>query len=93
MFEMLTHPAVSGLLVMTIIGALAYKANFVDISGLVAAFVVGFTIWYTGGPASFIIILFFFMSAGIATKYRRMLHKKEKERDHGSMYLEAVSFQ
>ena len=70
MFEMLTHPAVSGLLVMTIIGALAYKANFVDISGLVAAFVVGFTIWYTGGPASFIIILFFFMSAGIATKYK-----------------------
>jgi len=70
MFEMLSHPAVSGLLVMTLIGALAYKAHFVDISGLVAAFVVGFTIWYTGGPASFVIILFFFMSAGVATKYK-----------------------
>jgi uncharacterized protein (TIGR00297 family) len=70
MFEMLTHPAVSGLLVMSLIGALAYKAHFVDISGLVAAFVVGFTIWYTGGPASFVIILFFFMSAGLATKYK-----------------------
>lgn len=70
MFEMLTNPAVSGLLVMSFIGALAYKAHFVDISGLIAAFVVGFTIWYTGGPASFVIILFFFMSAGIATKYK-----------------------
>ncbi len=70
MFEMLTHPAVSGLLVMTLIGALAYKAHFVDISGLFAAFVVGFTIWYTGGPASFVIVLFFFMSAGVATKYK-----------------------
>ena len=70
MFEMLTHPAVSGLLAMTLIGALAYKAHFVDISGLIAAFVVGFTIWYTGGPVSFIIVLFFFMSAGLATKYK-----------------------
>lgn len=70
MFEMLTQPAVSGLLVMSAIAALAYKAHFVDISGLVAAFVVGFTIWYTGGPAAFVIILFFFMSAGVATKYK-----------------------
>jgi len=70
MFEMLTNPVVSGLLVMSLIGAIAYKAHFVDISGLVAAFVVGFTIWYTGGPPSFVIILFFFMSAGIATKYK-----------------------
>ena len=70
MFEMLTQPAVSGLLVMTLIGALAYKAHFVDISGLIAAFVVGFTIWYTGGPAAFVIVLFFFMSSGVATKYK-----------------------
>ncbi|MDH4213850.1 MAG: DUF92 domain-containing protein [Candidatus Odinarchaeota archaeon] len=70
MFEILAHPAVSGLLVMGIVGALAYKAHFVDISGLVSAFIVGFTIWYTGGVSAFVIILFFFMSAGIATKYK-----------------------
>jgi uncharacterized protein (TIGR00297 family) len=70
MFEILTHPAVSGLLVMTLVGALAYKLNFVDISGLISAFVVGFTIWYTGGVISFIIILFFFLSAGLATKVK-----------------------
>ncbi|MHA1950704.1 MAG: hypothetical protein ACW987_12645 [Candidatus Thorarchaeota archaeon] len=58
MLQILTHPAVSGLLVMTIVGALAYKLNFVDISGLISAFVVGFTIWYTGGIVSFVIILF-----------------------------------
>ncbi|TFG33975.1 DUF92 domain-containing protein [Candidatus Thorarchaeota archaeon] len=70
MFEMFTHPVVSGLLVMGIVGILAYKLHFVDISGLISAFVVGFTIWYTGGVPAFVIILFFFMSAGIATKYK-----------------------
>jgi len=83
MFEMLTHPAVSGLLVMSLIGALAYKAHFVDISGLVAAFVVGFTIWYTGGPASFVIILFFFMSAGAATKYKYKAKVKKNVAQEG----------
>lgn len=68
--DILANPAVSGLLVMTIVGALAYKLNFVDISGLISAFVVGFTIWYTGGVVSFVIILFFFLSAGLATKMK-----------------------
>jgi uncharacterized protein (TIGR00297 family) len=70
MFELLAHPAVSGLLVMGVVGALAYKVHFVDISGLISAFIVGFTIWYTGGVSAFVIILFFFMSAGIATRYK-----------------------
>jgi uncharacterized protein (TIGR00297 family) len=78
MLQILAHPAVSGLLVMTIVGALAYKLNFVDISGLISAFVVGFTIWYTGGVISFVIILFFFMSAGLATKMKY----KEKARQN-----------
>ena len=42
MLDILTDPAVSGLLVMTLVGALAYKLHFVDISGLISAFVVGF---------------------------------------------------
>jgi uncharacterized protein (TIGR00297 family) len=68
---------------MSLIGALAYKAHFVDISGLVAAFVVGFTIWYTGGPASFVIILFFFMSAGVATKYKYKAKMKKNVAQEG----------
>jgi len=68
---------------MSLIGALAYKAHFVDISGLVAAFVVGFTIWYTGGPASFVIILFFFMSAGLATKYKYKAKVKKNVAQEG----------
>lgn len=55
---------------MGIVGVLAYKLHFVDISGLISAFVVGFTIWYTGGVPAFVIVLFYFMSAGIATKYK-----------------------
>ncbi|RDE15753.1 MAG: hypothetical protein C4K48_02935 [Candidatus Thorarchaeota archaeon] len=70
MFEILAHPAVSGLLVMGAFGALAYKLHFVDISGLISAFIVGFTIWYTGGVSAFVIVLFYFLSAGIATKYK-----------------------
>lgn len=70
MLNLLTHPVVSGLLVMVVMGVLAYKAQFVDISGLVSAFVVGFTVWYTGGPPAFTIVLFFFMSSGIATKFK-----------------------
>ena len=70
MLDILTNPVVSGLLVMIVVGALAYKLQFVDISGLISAFVVGFTIWYTGGAVSFIIILFFFLSAGLATKMK-----------------------
>ena len=70
LLDILTNPVVSGLLVMIVVGALAYKLQFVDISGLISAFVVGFTIWYTGGAVSFIIILFFFLSAGLATKMK-----------------------
>ncbi|MFQ5832175.1 MAG: DUF92 domain-containing protein [Candidatus Thorarchaeota archaeon] len=70
MLELLTHPVVSGLLVMTVIGVIAYKAGFLDISGMVSAFVVGFTIWYTGGPPAFAIVLFFFLSSGAATKFK-----------------------
>ncbi len=70
MFELLSNPVVSGLLIMTVIGAVSYKAHFVDISGLISAFMVGFIIWYAGGPAAFTIILFFFLSSGVATKFK-----------------------
>lgn len=80
---MLTHPVVSGLLVMGIVGVLAYKLNFVDISGLISAFVVGFTIWYTGGIPAFIIVLFFFMSAGMATKYKYKMKVKKNVAQEG----------
>jgi uncharacterized protein (TIGR00297 family) len=70
MFELLTHPVISGLIVMGIIGVLAYRLGFVDVSGLISAFVVGFTVWYTGGPAAFTLLLFFFIGAGFATKYK-----------------------
>jgi len=77
MLELLTHPVVSGLLVMTVIGVLAYKAGFLDISGLFSAFIVGFTVWYTGGPPAFTILLFFFISSGVATKFK---YKAKAER-------------
>ncbi len=68
--QLLSHPVVSGLILMGLIGALSYRLHFVDISGLISAFVVGFTVWYTGGPAAFVILLFYFIAAGIATKFK-----------------------
>jgi uncharacterized protein (TIGR00297 family) len=70
MITILDHPVVSGLLVMCLIGLLVYKIGFVDISGLISAFIIGFTTWYTGGVAAFVLLLFFFVSAGIATKFK-----------------------
>ena len=70
MLQLLTDPVVSGLIVMSIVGVLAYKLHFVDITGLISAFVVGFTVWYTGGYALFTLLLFFFIGAGLATKYK-----------------------
>ncbi|MHA1960959.1 MAG: DUF92 domain-containing protein [Candidatus Thorarchaeota archaeon] len=70
MLEIFANRALSGLLVMAVMGTLAYKAGFVDISGLISAFIIGFAVWYTGGPASFTILLFFFLAAGMATKFK-----------------------
>jgi uncharacterized protein (TIGR00297 family) len=77
MLQLFTDPVVSGLIVMSIIGVLAYKLGFVDITGLISAFVVGFTVWYTGGYALFTILLFFFIGAGFATKYKYKAKKRK----------------
>ncbi|MHA1905504.1 MAG: DUF92 domain-containing protein [Candidatus Thorarchaeota archaeon] len=83
MLELLTHPVISGLIVMAIVGAVAYKAHFVDVSGLISAFVVGFTVWYTGGVAAFSILLFFFLGAGLATKYKYKAKAKKNLAQEG----------
>ncbi len=70
MLEILANRALSGLIVMAIMGTLAYKAKFVDISGLISAFIIGFLVWYTGGPAAFSLVLFFFLAAGVATRFK-----------------------
>jgi uncharacterized protein (TIGR00297 family) len=70
MFELLTNPVVSGIILMTLLGGVSYKLHFVDISGLISAFMVGFIVWYAGGPAAFTVLLFFFLSSGMATKFK-----------------------
>ena len=77
MFELLSNPVVSGLLIMTLLAGVSYKLHFVDISGLVSAFMVGFIVWYAGGPAAFTILLFFFLSSGLATKFKYKAKAKQ----------------
>jgi uncharacterized protein (TIGR00297 family) len=62
---------------MCVIGILVYKIGFVDISGLISAFIIGFTTWYTGGVAAFIMLFFFFGSAGVATKFKYKAKAKQ----------------
>lgn len=68
---------------MGVVGVLSYKLHFVDISGLISAFIVGFTIWYTGGVPAFVIVLFFFISAGVATKYKYKAKMKKNVAQEG----------
>jgi uncharacterized protein (TIGR00297 family) len=77
MFELLTNPVVSGLILMALLGGVSYKLHFVDISGLISAFMVGFIVWYAGGPAAFTILLFFFLSSGLATKFKYKAKAKQ----------------
>lgn len=77
MFEFLTNPVISGLLIMAVLAGVSYKLHFVDISGLVSAFMVGFIVWYAGGPAAFTILLFFFLSSGMATKFKYKAKAKQ----------------
>ncbi len=83
MWEFLTNSVVSGLIVMGLLGALSYRLHFVDISGLISAFVVGFTVWYTGGVAAFSVLLFFFLSSGLATKYKYKAKLKKNVAQEG----------
>jgi len=83
MWELLTNSVFSGLIVMAILGALSYKLHFVDVSGLISAFVVGVTVWYTGGVAAFTILLFFFLASGVATKFKYKAKAKQNLAQEG----------
>jgi uncharacterized protein (TIGR00297 family) len=83
MWELLSNSVVQGLVVMAILGAISYKLQFVDVSGLISAFVVGVTVWYTGGVASFIILLFFFLASGVATRFKYKAKAKQNLAQEG----------
>lgn len=51
-------------------GAVSIKAGIVDISGLIAGFIVGFGVWVFGNGAWFIMILIFHLVAAAFTKYK-----------------------
>ncbi len=83
MLELLSNTVVQGLIVMAVLGAISYKLQFVDVSGLISAFVVGVTVWYTGGAASFMILLFFFLASGVATRFKYKAKAKQNLAQEG----------
>ena len=62
---------------MSLLGIASYKLKFVEITGLISAYVVGVYIWITGGIAVFTAVLMFFVLSGIATKYKYKQKKKD----------------
>ena len=70
MIELLNHSLTVGIIVISILAIISYKLRFVDFSGLVSAYIIGIIVWYTGGPGAFLLLLFFLVSASIATKYK-----------------------
>lgn len=72
-----------GLVIMLILSIFSYKLHFVEITGLISAFILGVFIWITGGLGIFVSLLTFFISSSIATKYKYRVKKKrgvEQER-------------
>ncbi len=57
-------------IVMVIITLLSIKAGFVDPSGLISSFVVGYTIYIFGDKLFFVPLLIFYIVAGLMTKIR-----------------------
>ena len=64
------------LVILCVIGVLAYKAKVVRGSGLWSGFIIGFTVWIVGGWKYFVISLTFFVLAGAATQYKYEQKKK-----------------
>ena len=65
-------------IILCIIGVLAYKTKIVRGSGLWSGFIIGLTVWMAAGWKYFVISLTFFVLAGAATKY-----KYEQKRKRG----------
>ncbi len=70
MFELLNHTLTMGIIIVSLLAVISYKLRFVDFSGLITAYIIGIVVWYTGGPGAFALLLFFLVSASIATKYK-----------------------
>ncbi len=65
-------------IILLMIGILAYKTKIVRGSGLWSGFIIGFSVWMFAGWEYFVVSLAFFVLAGAATKY-----KYEQKRKRG----------
>lgn len=65
-------------IILVVIGLLAYKTKIVRGSGLWSGFLIGFSVWMFAGWEYFVVSLAFFVLAGAATKY-----KYEQKRKRG----------
>ncbi|MHA1145809.1 MAG: DUF92 domain-containing protein [Candidatus Helarchaeota archaeon] len=59
-----------GAIVVGLFGAVSIKAKIVDVSGLIAGFIVGLGVWVFGNGAWFVMILLFHLVAAAFTKYK-----------------------
>ena len=54
--------------VLAVIAAIAYYRRMLDRSGIAAALIIGFIVFFIGGVSGFVVFLFFFLSSSVVTK-------------------------
>lgn len=54
--------------VLAVIAAIAYYRRMLDRSGIAAALIIGFIVFFIGGISGFVVFLFFFLSSSVVTK-------------------------
>ncbi|MEM2082899.1 MAG: DUF92 domain-containing protein [Nitrososphaerota archaeon] len=64
-------------IVVGLFGAISYKIAIVDLTGLIAGFIIGFTVYASGGEFLFIPLLVFHLVSGIFTKYKYEYKRKK----------------
>ena len=57
--------------ILAVIAAIAYYRRLLDRSGIAAALIIGFIVFFIGGVSGFVVFLFFFLSSSAVTKVCR----------------------
>lgn len=83
-----------GVAVLSCISIYAHLKKQLTVSGIVAAFLVGFIHIYIGGPSALLMMMFFFLSCAVIAKLipdkSGRIHKKGAQRDMAQVFANSL---
>jgi len=68
LYTTFAYQFISWLLISSIIGIFSYKSQFLNLGGLIAAMIIGTTIFVSGGIRWIVPLVFFFLFSSILTR-------------------------